>query len=145
MAEVWFVPPHDPSVDCHQVNVQSYYGYVGKDQLPAPQSQRRIAKLTMEDLYKGNGECVSLEVWNVCSADIVITMVNFLHTALLALVASNYAIALPNPITYPVPKPDSIHGTSKYQRRGLTLEGRASRETYANEAVAGINALHKWY
>ncbi|KFZ24108.1 hypothetical protein V502_01416 [Pseudogymnoascus sp. VKM F-4520 (FW-2644)] len=72
-------------------------------------------------------------------------MVNFLQTALLALVASNSAIALPNPITYPVPKPDPIHGTSKYQRRGLTLEGRASRETYANEAVAGIIVLHQWY
>ncbi|KFY35511.1 hypothetical protein V494_05849 [Pseudogymnoascus sp. VKM F-4513 (FW-928)] len=72
-------------------------------------------------------------------------MVNFLQTALLALVASNSATARPNPISYPVPKPDPIHGTSKYQRRGLTLEGRATRETYANEAVAGITALHQWY
>lgn len=72
-------------------------------------------------------------------------MVNLLQTALLALVVSNSAIALPNPISYPVPKPDPIHGTSKYQRRGLTLEGRATRLTYANEAVAGIIALHQWY
>lgn len=72
-------------------------------------------------------------------------MVNFLQTVLLALAAGSSAVALPSPIAFPMPKPDPIQGTSRYQRRDLTLEGRASRLTYANEAVAGIQVMHKWY
>jgi hypothetical protein len=46
MGQVCFVP-HDPSVDYPQGDEQRYYDTVGKDQLPAPQSHRRIAMLTM--------------------------------------------------------------------------------------------------
>lgn len=72
-------------------------------------------------------------------------MVSSLQTAVLALIASGFVLALPNPISYPALTPDPLPGIAGYERRGLTVDRRATQLTYENEAVAGIDVLEQWY
>lgn len=82
--------------------------------------------------------------WCIVVPIYFVTMVSSLQTALVALLASSSALALPNPISHEVAKSDT-RGHSHYVRDGLTLEGRATRETYSNEVVAGISVIGQWY
>jgi hypothetical protein len=72
-------------------------------------------------------------------------MVNSLQTALLAVIASGFVLALPNSIPSLGLNSDPLLATTRIKRRGLTIDGRATQLTYENEAVVGIEAMEKWY